>query len=506
MVTGAHTGRVRRTSRWAILVLVAGLVLWGAPAFGHANPTGPATPSSGPHRLAPSVSHTSVAPIQHPDAAAHPGSVTNVTLGTVYNSTLIAPASASNIPCYWQNFTPFDYHYCYSETQSPSILSLSNGQLGLAYSIYTVQGPLCNTSTNTTPTSWTSTNVAWAHSATNGTTWSAAQIVGAGTCRWPSSGEPSFATGPHGSVYGAFILSNNTTNASGGNQPLFPPDWGNGTGDALGFVSSSDNGTTWTNTTEVPGVTGAARPSLAVFGNTVYVTYIFVPNTTASYPIGNFFGNTPAPAVELVYSVNGGSTWSAPYTLPGLNASMGNWSTSPSIAVNSAGTVAVAYATNRTCVGYCAFAAYANYADQVVVATSTSNGTTWSTPSPVGGFSGETPYAQDYYVSYYPANDFAFQTQPDTSIAYASSSTLYVAYSGGYLVSASLPYYYNYQYSGVFASKSINGGAGWTSSAINAPLGGNSYDEEYSPAIGVSSNGTPYVAYVWENNTYCSTY
>ncbi|MCI4324898.1 MAG: hypothetical protein L3K00_03310, partial [Thermoplasmata archaeon] len=493
------------TATWAIVLLVGVLLLWTLPTSGAS--------AAGPSSLAPVPGHSSrvaqssaVERSTVPAGAPHPGAVTNVSIGAVYASTSISPAASGDVPCYYQNYTFQDVSYCYAQTQNPSIVSLSNGDLGLGYSIYTTQGPLCNNSTSTTPVSWTSTNVAWANSATNGTTWGGPQVVGNGTCQWPSSSEPTFATGPGARVDGAFILSNDTINTSlyGGSQPAFPPDWANTTGDAIGFVTSANSGTTWSSTSVVPGVTGASRPQIAVFGKSIYVAYIFVPNTTALYPIGNYFANSPALEVQVVYSSNGGSTWSTPSTLPGENASFGNWSTSPSIAVNSAGTVAVAYATNRSCVGYCSYPAGSEYADSIVVATSSSNGTSWSSPSSVGGLTGEEPYAQDYYDYYYPADEYPWQTTPQTSIVYSSSSDLYVAYAGGYLKGASLPYYYNYEESGVFAAYSVNGGTSWTSSTVNAPLSTNNYDEEYSPAIGVY-NGTPFIAYVWSNDSYCST-
>jgi hypothetical protein len=505
MRAGTVAGRRRLNASWAILLLVVVVLLWSVPPSG--------ATAVGPRPLAPIASHApqlgsdrSSHPSAAPAGALRPNAVTNVSIGPVYASTLISPAANNDVPCYYHNYTFQHTSNCFPQTQNPTIVSLSNGHLGLGYSIYTTVGPQCNNSTNTTLVSWTTTNVAWASSATNGTSWGGPQLIGNGTCQWPSSSEPTFATGPGARVDGAFVLSNDTVNTSlsSGLQPLFPPDWGNTTGDAIGFVTSANNGATWSTTTVVSGVTGAARPQIAVFGKTVYITYIFVPNTAAIYPIGNFYTNSPALKVQLVYSSNGGTTWHGPYTLPGENASFGNWSTSPSIAVNDAGTVGVAYATNRSCVGDCAFPLYANYADSVVVATSGSNGTSWSTPSSVGGLIGELPYAQDYYDNYYEANQYPWMTTPQTSIAYSTSSDLYLAYAGGYLKGASLPYYYNYEDSGVFAATSTNGGTSWTSSTVNAPLSTNNYDDVYSPAVSVL-NGTPYIAYVWSNDSYCST-
>ncbi|MCI4321659.1 MAG: hypothetical protein L3K05_05075, partial [Thermoplasmata archaeon] len=441
--------------------------------------------------------------------APRPGGLSNGTVGPVYNSTKLSAAPPSQEPCYWTNYTFANYHYCFSQIQNPSIVTLTNGNLGLAYSTYTRVGPMCNTTLAPNLTSWTVTNIAWSNSATNGTSWTSPLLIGNVSCRYPSTSEPAFGTGESGAVYGTFVASNQTVNSTGliGKQPSFPPDWNDSANATLAFVDSANNGTTWSPAVLIPGAVGVARPQMAVFGQTIYVVYIHVPansSTAALYPTGVYkyppgaYQYSPALSVQLVYSANGGSTWNGPYTLAGQNASMGNWSSAPSIAVNANGTVAVAYSTNRSCVQYCAYPPAAYYGQDIVVARSTTNGTTWGGTVTVAPRIGETAYIDDYNDQYGYSYSYPWEMTPETSIAYGSAG-LYLAYAGTYLNASAGVYYYD---TGIFASYSANGGATWTNSTVAAPGSSSNFDNLYSPAIKVSGT-TAYVAFVWLNNSYC---
>ena len=478
--------------------LVTGLPVSGA---GHAAAPTPAARHSG----------AALASASHP-ALPPPSGTTNGTMGPAYNWTPIAPASSTTTPCYWQNYSFGDTHFCYQETQSPTLVNLPNGHLGLGYSIYTTTGPGCNASGGSVLTSWTTTNIAWAASTTNGTTWGAPQIIGSVNCHYPSAAEPSFSTDGAGAVYGTFVASNQTQNSTSTapRQPVFSPDWNDTANATLGFVHSANNGTTWANASLVPGVVGVERPQVAVRGSTVYIVYIHIPMniSTTVYPLGTYSGFTftplysPALQVDLVYSTNSGTTWHGPYPLPGMNASMGNWSTAPSIAVNASGSVAVAYATNRSCLQYCTYLPGAIYGEDIVLATSTTNGSTWGAPVTIAPKIGENYYYANYNDNYIFYNyQYPWQSPPETAIAFGSGSTLYVAYAGTHFIAPGS--YANFQYTGVFESVSTNGGATWTNSTVAAPANGaGNYDNTYSPSIDVSG-GTVYVAYVAQNNTYC---
>ncbi|MCI4320632.1 MAG: glycoside hydrolase, partial [Thermoplasmata archaeon] len=503
MAGRAATGRTRRTGFWAIVTLIAGLLLSAVPVVAGA-PAAASTIASSHAAVfaAPTIVHAVRSSTPHPGLG-----VVNATIGPTYSSTRLA--SNPKAPCYWLNYSFANYQYCYPQTQNPSVVTLANGDIGVGYSVYTTVGPMCNaTSLTTNLSSWTSTSIGWARSTTNGSSWGAPRILGTSTCRWPSSSEPTFAAASSGAVYGAFVLSNQTLNFTQlHQQPMFPMDWNNASGDALGFVASANNGSTWSGVSIIPNVTAAVRPQIAIFGQDIYVVYVYTLNSTAIYPGGYYSSNFAAPAVEFIHSSNGGASWSNPTILPGLNASMGFWSSSPSIAVNATGTIAVAYSTNRTCVQYCYSTISSRYGDQVVVVTSNTNGTTWTGPTAVEpNVTSELTNAMNYYdqYSYYHYYYYPWAWLPQTSIAFTSSGTgIYVAYDGGYVKSLSYPYY-NWYYSGIFASYSSDGGGTWTNSSVNAPLATNSYDQMYSPAVAVSGN-TPYIAYVWLNNSYCYT-
>jgi hypothetical protein len=479
-------------------VLAVGLLLVsGLPSAGSA-PSAPPGPSLG------ATLDRAAAPAAPRPAAG----VTNVTIGPAYNSTEITPPAPADRPCYWENYTGVtDYAYCEAQTQSPTLVSLSSGNLGLGFSVYTTIGPLCNATGGTNLTSWTVSSVAWTHSTTNGTTWAPWHVIGSVNCQYPASSEPSFASGAHNAVYGAFVASNQTLNTStafGGQQPSYPMDWNDSANATLAFLNSSDNGNSWSAPSLVPGVLGVARPQVAVFGTTVYVVYIHVPQnvSTSVYPVGQYLGYSPALSVQIVYTTDSGTTWHGPYTLPGENASMGNWSSSPSLAVTASGTVAVAYATNRSCVESCAYGSYASYADRVVVATSPTNGSTWNGPVTVATDVGETTYFPDFYDNYVYGVTYAWQIPLETSIAIAPNGTsFYVAYAGAYYYSA-LQSYYNWFDLGVFAAVSNNGGANWTDSTVQL---GNvmAEDNVYNPAIAVEG-GKVYIAYVWMNGSSCN--
>jgi uncharacterized repeat protein (TIGR02543 family) len=241
---------------------------------------------------------------------------------------------------------------------------------------------------------------------------------------------------------------------------------------------------------------------MAVVGNTIYIAYVFTENSSAIYPGVPYGPSVPALDVQVIASTNGGSTWSTPVVLPAMNATAGYWANSPSIAINSTGTVGVAYATNRSCVLYCYYLPGAYYADQIVFSTSTNNGTSWSAPTVVGNLTGETRYYQYYYDRYTFAYTQPWMNTPQTAVKYGGTGqSIYVAFAGTY-VKSTVYSYYNYQTSGVFASYSANAGATWTQSRVQATSSTVNYDHVYSPGIAVSG-GTAYIAYVWENTSYC---
>jgi Divergent InlB B-repeat domain len=518
MAVPGASGRASRTIRWAILTVIVGFVLTAL------------TPVVGASPAVPPASHVASSAVPAPGASPAPaasptpsgsGSVTNVSLGTLYKNHLLPHNSSTD--CYWENFSspPFFYdleHYCQTGTQNPSILALSNGDLGLAYSMYTTNGTSCNATGGTNFTSWTAMNVGWATSTDNGTSWSPTHLIGSSSCRWPSSTSPTFAPGSNGLVYGAFVMSNETANVTPAATYVYPPpmrliapDWLDLTGDALGFVSSTDNGSTWSSVSAIPSITDAARPQIAVFGSTIYLVYINTTNGTGTQVVGQGVGTTAVSqmSVQFIRSTNGGSSWTAPVTLPGLNATYNYTASDPAISVGASGTIAVAYATNQTCVYACNSSVYyyggPTWAYDIVVSTSTNNGSTWSAPvavssDPVGSYYEVGDYDDALHYGY----EAPYMQLPQVSVGYtANGSGLYVVYSGTYQRSSTPLTYYSWEYAGVFASYSSNGGSTWTPSVISAPNGNDdNYDSMYLGAVGVHGQ-TAYATFLWSNDSYC---
>ncbi|MCI4322045.1 MAG: hypothetical protein L3K05_07060, partial [Thermoplasmata archaeon] len=441
-------------------------------------------------------------------SAPRPAGSTNLTLGTVYGSTELPPANATSAPCQSAGSSFFVQATCYPQTQNPSLVTLASGHLGVAESMYTTVGPLCNATANSTNlTSWTVTNIAWSESLANASVWGSPVLLGTPSCRWPAASEPTFAAGSGGSVYGAFVLSNQTVNATplSGIQPLFPPDWSRPAGDRLAFVSSTNNGTNWSAVGVIPNVTSAVRPQMAVFGSSIYVVYIDTNNSTATYPGGFGLGSFHALSVDLVASKDGGVHWAVPVVLPGWNASMANWSTAPSIAVGPGGTIAVAYATNRTCLDMCSggFFTFPVYGEQIVVARSTTNGSSWTRPVVAGNWTGESYTFSDYADSYNSSYAYPWMATPETAVAFGPSNSLYVVYAGTFAKTSLAGYaYLNWQYTGVFAAYSSNGGTTWVNTSIASDTSLGNDDNFYSPGIALSGS-IAYVAYVWLNGTFC---
>jgi hypothetical protein len=420
----------------------------------------------------------------------------------------IAPQSPSRVFCSYSSVaSPASVsRYCFPQAQNPSALHLANGNVAIAYSILT------NYTTNTcaVPANLTNSRIGFSVSTDGGLSFGNITYLGNDTCPYVNAIEPSFAVSNSGPIYGAFV-EENFSNASNAEDPGLPPDYGNRTGDALGFVSSTDNGTTFSPVQTIVSTGDIARPAVAAVGQTIYVTYTDTANGTT--PIGQGPGVTrqnPLPEdVRMVVSQDGGQTWGSPIILPGENSSSNYTAYGASIAVSHSGTIAVAYATNRTCLssfGPCSSSFTYVYGENVVVATSDTNGSTWRGPVTVGppaaeagcyGYDNGTP-ASSFYTD--PCLQYLFELTPQTSVTFgATNQTIYVAYSGGHS-----DYYYYYENSNVSVAVSTNEGKSWTTTVIEDPALSNTFTmEEYStPALGYS-NGTVYLSYLEKNGTSC---
>jgi hypothetical protein len=434
------------------------------------------------------------------------------------NSTFADTPKAS-WPCstsQWDNFTIGTFLIenestinCYGGAQNPGLLTLADGKLGVAYSVFTTNETACAKFGDLVVG-----RIGFQVSADGGKTYGPAAYLGNESCSELQAIEPSFSTSTNGDLFGVFVQENNTTRSStDGLGITLAPNYGNRTADSLGFVRSTDSGTTFSNVTTltVAGSANIARPQIAAFGNSIYVVYDRLVNSTAvTLPEPYGYPTAYPISVNLIYSANGGATWNGPYVLPGLNASQGYTAESPTISVSVAGEVAVAYTTDRGCFSgspYCG-----SYGDSVVVATSSSNGTGWSSPAVVAASVGETQcqgYNNQTSPNYwYFCYAYAFQMAPETTVAWSTTnaSYLYVGWSGMYGWSdiSGSSIFYETGNGGVWTAASPDGGASWTDSTVYAPepVLQDDYDFAFAPALAVLA-GTVYLAYSVENQTYC---
>ncbi|MCI4369668.1 MAG: glycoside hydrolase, partial [Thermoplasmata archaeon] len=472
-------------------VIVLLLLLVGAPSLG--------APSAGvarsPHGV---LAHPLDRLLPHA-ATPRAGAVTPhgipTAQGTFYalNSTFASPPQNQTV-C--EPPPPTTYQYCYPQAQSPSVLTLANGDIGVGYAKMTT----LTSSSCPAATAGTVSRIEFSDSSNGGANYSAPVDIGNNSCPYINGIEPSFAVSSSGTIFGAFVEENFTGNTALGGTLSLNYLWR--PTDALGFTSSSDNGSTFSSVVTIVSTGNVALPRVAAFGNTVYIVYENITNSSTNYTVGNGLGNAPAIAVHFLYSSDAGASWNGPYTLPGENATSGYNAMTPAIAVNSAGRVAVTYVTNRSCIEYCYYLAGARYADDVVVVTSNTNGTSWKGPYLVDPALGEDVAWLYYPSSSYYIDGLLFES-PQVSIAYAANgTTLYIAMAGTFNRN-STQYNGNYWTNGIFSAASYSSGITWGVATVKKEASDLSADQFYGPSVG-TANGQVYVSYAWFNETCCS--
>ncbi|MCI4319795.1 MAG: hypothetical protein L3K23_06665 [Thermoplasmata archaeon] len=505
---GGYSVRWVRTN-WAALAAIALVaVLLPTPGLlGHGPSAGLA---AAPHRVAhPSAAVVPAAPENHGVRALSSPTVT----GTFFqNTSSFSQASSSYTNC--QSYFGFEF-FCDRQSQSPSLLNLSSGNLGITFSQITsyntstcvTSGPNANGSGTINISLYTFIRVLFASSSNGGSSFGNPTYINE-SCPYAQQFEPSFTVAPSGTIDGAFVEANSTASKMN-YYPFYAPlaYYYPRYNDALAFVNSTNDGTSFSNATTL--VTGnVSRPAIATFGHTIYIVYenVSAGNTSIipAYPSSEY----PV-SINLLYSSDQGTTWHGPYTLAGENTSWYNTSYSPSITVTSSGLVAVAYDTNRSCIAQCGL--YPAYGEDIVVATSSTNGTTWNGPYTVAFGQGEPQY---FSYSYTTGNflPFLFEFAPATTIAYDPlSGNLYVAWEASYNA-LSTYIYYNFDQAVIFAGVSTNAGVNWVSGRASGPeiLHGQIFEGGYfTPALGVH-DGTVYLTYTEYNysNANCgySTY
>jgi Divergent InlB B-repeat domain len=403
----------------------------------------------------------------------------------------------STPPSSQQYCTSPTFGTCYPQSQDPTIVRMTNGQLGAGFSAVTTR----TTNTCTGAAANTGMRIGWDVSKDNGTSFGAVTQIGNTTCSYEQAIEPSFAAGPRGHVYGAFVESNASQYQILGYYGTPVLSYTTRYDDALAFISISSNGTKFAKPVTVISGGNISRPQIATYGDSVYIVYENISNGTNTSTIpGSYYPPAEPISVQLVYSADNGTTWHGPYGLPGLNSTEYYTSVSPSIAVSGNGTVAVAYATNRSCLALCGYIYGAVYGDAIVVSTSLTNGTTWKGPHVVHGGAGEYYYYQGSYMS------ALFEASPETAIAWNGLAGAWeVAWAGGLNISLTSSYVYSDWYDfQVSSGSSLNNGVTW-STAVASPripevAASAGTVEYYNPGINVE-NGIITLTYTELNNS-----
>ena len=471
-----------------LLLILSGWMVLG---FGTAGGTSRVPIAPAGTALAPSA-ETGVAAIAEPTAVVHPASsASNFTGPLFFNLTnSFASPSVADQPCDHYGFPPYFDNYCYSYQQQPTILNLGNGDMGVGYSA------IVNTTNASCPVygylygAQLGSRVAFALSSDNGSTFGSPQYLGATNCTYPQAIEPTFALGADGVIDGAFVAANYTY------DPIEYSGSPDRPGDALVFVNSTDHGVTFSSEKFLDTSGNIAYPEMATFGDTIYIVYENVSNGTALIPSSYYASSYPS-ELEFIYSTDGGTTWSRPVVLPGENATANDLAMGPSIATSSTGEVAVAYATNYSCVAFCGSFYGQVYGLDVVVVTSSTNGTSWSPIRTIATEVGSIAYA-----SFSWGMEWIWQFTPTTQIAFSpSGGSLYVAWVGAYNTTNFNEEWYN---AGLFAAASVDNGVTWTVAAVEAQFSPTSYYQDgfINPGLAVAPDGTIYLTYLWQNGTY----
>lgn len=378
-------------------------------------------------------------------------------------------------PCSIVNASPFYTAYCQDIQNSPSVLAFANGDVGLVSSATTdATNNVCPGADQTT-----SSRITESISTDSGVTFTPTLTLGGTACGEQNALEPSFAVSSTGAAYGVFVMENSTA---------APGQYASRGSDSLGFVSSSNDGASWSSVTTIVSGGNVARPELAVEGRSVYVVYEDIANSSTPIPGGGL----PI-SVRFLASGDGGSSWSTPVTMPGWNASQGNNAMSPAITVSGTGEVAVVYATNRSCVNPASARACYTWGDSIAALTSTTNGSSWSSVSWAATAVGETTCSLGLCESSF------YQSTPDISAVFDSSGDLFVVYSGTQSQPIVRGTAGNYLQSGVTVALLANGATSWTSEALFAPTFGAPLNAT-NPGVG-SSGAEVYVTYSQRNGT-----
>ncbi len=339
--------------------------------------------------------------------AATPGTTSACLVGLVAGACKSATGATSSV-------TPY-----LNTTDDVATNLTSTGVLAMAYTNYTTVAPTgAPTCTPARPA--VSSEVTFVTSMNLGATWSSPTQIGTSDCasaqNYPDAYDPALTSLSDGTIVLAYVEYAPSGSSLPPNiNPVSPPL------SRLVVTELASGSTTWTTPTVVnvsnpdPSLTvsfAPVRPSLAAYGNTIYLAWMNVANPTNPLVISH---------AVFVTSSNGGSTWSPTITLGPGNVNSSN----PDVLVSpTTGELFIAYDTD---VYYCVADSCGApkedgmpYSASVVVAYSVSSGTSFSTTNVMEGVLANTSFG----IFYNPA--------PQLSWSSATKPTLNVAFVGGY--------------------------------------------------------------------------
>ncbi|HEY6237739.1 MAG TPA: sialidase family protein, partial [Thermoplasmata archaeon] len=432
-------------------------------------------------------------------------------------STSVPNPTAGNHTCTVSTYFGFTYHYCYNSTTEPSLNLTSQGYTGLAYTAFTNNSP-CQAASP-----YAYTEVGFVTSTDFGVTWTNPKYLGNPVCtgvpdqNYSSAFQPSLTS----LANGTFVLSYveyNSSNSTGYYSPAPPnaPSCGTSNASRIVVTESYDNGGTWTTphvltAAEFNGASStcpmdnfpSVRPRIAAIGDTVYVTWF---NMTAPPPYIYYYGSVYSESSWFAASSDGGLTWTTPtsfLTIPSnIYGTLSNVAANPSVMVDPAGEVFVAYATNfgttTICDQYCG----TYYSATILIATSVNNGTTFSYSHAADGvlYTWTNAYPPTFH-------------DPMPSLAYNPVfDQVYLTYSGAvegnYCINQGPYGVYCYQQdvSNVFFQNSSDHGLTWSNATQLRPVyaGSNWESPAYNPSMAVDSSGRVHLQYAYEDESICA--
>ncbi|HEY6238905.1 MAG TPA: sialidase family protein, partial [Thermoplasmata archaeon] len=213
-------------------------------------------------------------------------------------------------------------------------------------------------------------------------------------------------------------------------------------------------------------------------------------------------------AVHFIVSTDGGATWGTNHVLKteanSVNSPSSVLSSSPTVLVDPSGTVYVAYASNFTYQLVCTnTTCYNENTANVVVATSTNNGTSFSYADAAQGVL--SPYSGFYPNAY---------VDPQPALAYNPVlGQVYMTYTAGLF--ADWCHYYGYAtycnpevLGTIWFQNSSDSGATWSTPArvqpqLADPNGAALYSPSYNPSMAVDVNGRIHLQFTYMDDSQC---